>query len=139
MSDSKWRATRRRRRRATKARERQLVLNNEKEQLLLLLLLQPDGTTRVCTGVGRGINFCPCPQGFTWSKNCHCKFFFTKNKIKFVVIPGEYKVCALPFAPMRQKGACELLSSWVFVCVVEVGFGGGEGYVASHSLLVIDT
>jgi len=42
-----------------------LSSNNEKEQLLLLLLLlQPDGTTRVCTGVGRVSTFAPALRAF---------------------------------------------------------------------------
>jgi hypothetical protein len=64
MSGSKWRATRRRRRKEEEEEEEQqkqegvnLSLNNEKEQLLLLL--QPEGTTRVCTGVGRVSTFAP--------------------------------------------------------------------------------
>jgi hypothetical protein len=63
MSGSKWRATRRRRRKEEEEEEEQqkqegvnLSLNNEKEQLLLL---QPEGTTRVCTGVGRVSTFAP--------------------------------------------------------------------------------
>jgi hypothetical protein len=48
----------------TKSNKSKRASTCEKEQLLLLLLLlQPDGTTRVCSGAGRVSTFAPALRG----------------------------------------------------------------------------
>ncbi len=125
----------------TKSNKSKRASTCEKEQLLLLLLPpQPDGTTRVCTGVGRVSTFAPALRGFTWCKNCHCKkkitnFFLKKNCCDTRRVQGVLFL----FSTHETKGACELPFSWVFVFVCGGGVWRWGGYVASHSLLVMDT
>jgi hypothetical protein len=92
-----------------------LSSNNEKEQLLLCCCCSLTGPPGYVPVLG-GYQLSPLPSGlFTWCKNCHWIFFYKKNWFWY---PEGTRGCALPFAPMTQKGhvSCILVGFLSFVC-----------------------